>query len=97
MTGELRQTIERLRAKMLVASDRFNIVREQRDAAQERVAQLEKELDASRKTIEKLSQEVEFLRIATTIAPERKDVEQTRAMLSQLVREIDNCIADLKE
>lgn len=82
---------------MLVASDRFNIVREQRDAAQERVAQLEKELDASRKTIEKLSQEVEFLRIATTIAPERKDVEQTRAMLSQLVREIDNCIADLKE
>lgn len=97
MTGELRQTIERLRAKMLVASDRFNIVREQRNAAQERVAQLEKELDASRKTIEKLSQEVEFLRIATTIAPERKDVEQTRAMLSQLVREIDNCIADLKE
>ena len=35
--------------------------------------------------------------MATTIAPERKDVERTRALLASLVREIDKCIADLKE
>lgn len=97
MAGDLRQTIERLKAKMLVVSDRFKLVCDERDAAQERVTELQKELDTSRRTIEKLSQEVEFLRIATTIAPERKDVERTRALLSELVREIDNCIADLKE
>ncbi len=62
-----------------------------------RVAELEAELENSRKLAGKLQQEVEFLKIATTIAPERKDVEQTRALLAELIREIDKCIADLKE
>lgn len=97
MAGELQQTIERLKAKMLVVTDRFTFVCNERDAAQARVQELEKELDSARKTIDRLTQEVEFLRIATTIAPERKDVEHTRALLAELVREIDNCIADLKE
>ncbi|MDE5625187.1 MAG: hypothetical protein K2I61_02580, partial [Muribaculaceae bacterium] len=69
----------------------------ERDRALARVAELEAELESSRKLAGKLQQEVEFLKIATTIAPERKDVEQTRALLAELIREIDKCIADLKE
>ncbi len=97
MAGDLQQTVERLRAKMLVVSDRFSLVCGDRDRALARVAELEAELENSRKLAGKLQQEVEFLKIATTIAPERKDVEQTRALLAELIREIDKCIADLKE
>lgn len=97
MAGELQQTVERLKAKMLVVSDRFSLVCDERDRALARIEELEKDLYRSRKLIDKLQQEVDFLRIATTIAPERKDVEQTRALLTELVREIDKCIADLKE
>lgn len=97
MTGELQQTIERLRAKMLVVSDRFTLVCRQRDTALARIAELELERDTLRKQVGELRQEVDFLKIATTIAPERKDVEHTRALLAELVREIDKCIADLKE
>lgn len=97
MAGDLQQTVERLRAKMLVVSDRFALVCDQRDRALARVAGLEADLDRHRKLVSELRQEVEFLKIATTIAPERKDVEQTRALLAELVREIDKCIADLKE
>jgi SET domain-containing protein len=97
MAGDLQQTIKRLRAKMLVVSDRFKLVCDQRDRALTKVAELEAELEQKRKQSEQLQQEVDFLRIATTIAPERKDVAQTRALLAELVREIDKCIADLKE
>jgi chromosome segregation ATPase len=97
MAGELQQTIERLRAKMLVVSDRFALVVNQRDQALAKIAELEGELAKERKQTEQLKQENDFLRIATTIAPERKDVAQTRALLAELVREIDKCIADLKE
>lgn len=97
MAGELQQTVERLRAKMLVVNDRFALVCRQRNEAFERVRLLEEELSRSRELTERLQQEIDFLRIATTIAPERKDVEQTRALLAELVREIDKCIADLKE
>ena len=97
MAGDLQQTVERLRAKMLVVSDGCSLVCGERDRALARVAELEAELENSRKLAGKLQQEVEFLKIATTIAPERKDVEQTRALLAELIREIDKCIADLKE
>lgn len=97
MAGDLQQTVERLRAKMLVVSDRFAMVCAERDNALARIAELEKENARQRGQIGRLQQEVDFLRIATTIAPERKDVEQTRTLLAELVREIDKCIADLKE
>lgn len=97
MAGDLQQTVERLRAKMLVVSDRFRLVCDERDSARRRIAELEEENSRQRVRIEQLQQEVDFLKIATTIAPERKDVEQTRTLLAELVREIDKCIADLKE
>lgn len=97
MAGDLQQTVERLRAKMLVVSDRFRLVCDERDSGRRRIAELEEENSRQRVRIEQLQQEVDFLKIATTIAPERKDVEQTRTLLAELVREIDKCIADLKE
>lgn len=97
MAADLQQTIERLKAKMLVVSDRFSLVCRQRDEALERVAELEKQNAALRAEGERLTAEVDFLRIATTIAPERKDVEKTRRLLTDLLRDIDKCIADFKE
>ena len=97
MADDLQQTLRRLQAKMLVVNDRFALVCNQRDTALERVAALEQELHTERARADRLAGEVEFLRMATTIAPERKDVERTRALLASLVREIDKCIADLKE
>lgn len=97
MAADLQQTIERLKAKMLVVSDRFSLVCRQRDEALDRVADLEKQNAGLRADVERLTKEVDFLRIATTIAPERKDVEKTRHLLADLLRDIDKCMADFKE
>lgn len=97
MAGDLQQTVGRLKAKMLVLADRFRLVCKERDDARERIADLEKQLDKHRKQCDELQQQVDFLKIATTIAPQRSEVEQTRSLLTDLIRDIDKCIADLKE
>ena len=82
---------------MLVFSERFQRICTQRDEALSRISDLEQQLQSLHKRVDDLVKENEFLKIATTLAPTRRDVEHTRELLSSLVREIDKCIADLKE
>ena len=88
MAVELQQTIDRVNAKTQILLERYALIRRRRDEAEAKVAELEAALT-------KL--QAEFLQIATTLTPSRKDVERSRALLTELVREIDKCIADLNE
>lgn len=97
MANEFQQVIDRVSAKMQILLERYDIVNERRLKAMERVAELEKAVSVLQAENHRLATEVEFLRVATTISPERADVEATRALLSKLVREIDKCITDLNE
>lgn len=97
MSNEFSQVIDRASAKMQILLDRYAVVNKRREQALERITELEKDVEALRKENQRLQTEVEYLRVATTIAPDRADVELTRATLSKLVREIDKCITDLNE
>lgn len=97
MVGEFQQIIDRINAKAQLILERYAMVNRQRSEAVQRVSELEDQLRRMQAENERLAREVEFLRIATTIAPDRKDVADTRAMLSELVREIDRCISDLND
>lgn len=97
MAGEFQQIIDRINAKSQLILERYAMVNRQRGEAVQRVHELEESLRKMQAENERLAREVEFLRIATTIAPDRKDVADTRAMLSELVREIDRCISDLND
>ena len=95
MAGEFQQTLERVAAKARIVAQRYKLIERQRDQALERAAALEEELRRRDREILDLRRQVEFLRAATNIAPERSDVERTRSILASLVREIDACIAEL--
>lgn len=97
MAGELQQTIDRINAKAQILLDRYSLIKEQRRQAVERIRELEAGLERLAAENERLRTEVEFLRIATTIAPSREDVGRSRALLSELVREIDKCITELND
>ncbi len=97
MAVELQQIIDRVNAKTQILLDRYALIRQRREEAEAKVAELEATLEMLRAENEDLRRQVEFLRIAITIVPDRKDVERSRSMLSELVREIDKCIADLNE
>jgi len=97
MAGELQETIARVNAKMQILLDRYALIERRRNEALEKIAELEAELGQLKAENQKLHTEVEFLKIATTIAPDRRDVERSRALLTELVREIDKCITELNE
>lgn len=97
MAVELQQTVDRVNAKTKILLDRYALIRRRRDEAEAKVAELEGELARMRAENEGLRRQVEFLQLATTLTPNRRDVEQLRDVLAGLVREIDKCIADLNE
>lgn len=97
MASEFQQVIDRVSAKMQILLDRYAIVNRRREEALARIADLEREVAALTEQNRRLQAEVEFLKVATTISPDRADVEATRAALSRLVREIDKCITELND
>lgn len=89
--------IDRVNTKTQLLLDRYTILLQRRESDLAQIAELQAEIETLRKENGRLQQENDFLKIATTIAPTRNDVNSTRELLTRLVREIDKCITDLNE
>lgn len=96
MASDLELSLRRIAEKSRFLTDRYKSVVDQRDKALARITELEALLEAQTKTVEKLKLELEFMTLASTIAPDRDSLEKARAMISGLVRDIDRCIADIQ-
>ena len=97
MAGELQKKIDRVNTKTQLLLDRYTILLQRRESDLAQIAELQAEIETLKKENGRLQQENDFLKIATTIAPTRNDVNSTRELLTRLVREIDKCITDLNE
>jgi len=97
MAVELQQTVSRIAAKSRIILERYELMKRQLKADAEKIGQLEQDINRMRAENERLRSQVDYLKMAAIVAPEREDVERTRALLSNLVREIDKCIADLTD
>lgn len=95
--GEFRQKFDRITEKTRIVIERYSLIKEQRDKARQRVAELEALLKQRDILISDLQRQVEFLKVATIVAPDREEVKRTRAILAELVREIDKCIIELSD
>ncbi len=96
MAVDLQQRIDSIRTKAEIITSRYSKLMEEKRAVDERVADLQRTVEMQQRRIAELNSKVEYLTVVTTLTPERQQVEQTRAMLTELVREIDQCITDLK-
>lgn len=97
MADELKQILERLRGKADILVERYRILLQEKQQVDMLVKELTSLTQKQQKEIDRLKQEVEHLKVVTTLTPDRKDVEKSRAFLSKLVRNIDKCINELKE
>lgn len=97
MADKLKQTLERLRSKTDILTERYHKLLQEKQQADVSIEQLKIETQKQQKEINRLQQEVEHLKVVTTLSPNREDVEKSRAFLSKLVRDIDKCITELKE
>ncbi len=97
MTGNLEQTLERIRSKAEILTERYQKLLQEKQQADVTIEQLKIESQKQQNEISRLQQEVEHLKVVTTLTPKREDVEKSHAFLSKLVRDIDKCITELKE
>ena len=95
MAANLQQRIEKIEAKAALIIERYGLMSQARQEAENRVRELTGTVERLERTIGDLNRQIEYLKVASVLTPDHKDVEVTRAVLSELVREIDKCIAQL--
>lgn len=95
MARNLQQRIARLKSKASLLTDRYKAVKRAKEEVESREMQLRAEVARLRREISVKDAEIERLKVTSVLTPDHKDVEVTRAFLSELVREIDKCIAQL--
>jgi peptidoglycan hydrolase CwlO-like protein len=97
MASELQQRLTRLGEKSRFITERYRVVVQQRDNAQNTIQELLKTLKEREKEVEDLKLKVNYLTMSSSIAPDNETLDKTAAIITGLVRDIDRCIADLKE
>ena len=95
MAADLKQRIEKIESKAALMVERYELLVKAKTAAELRIAELESQIGRLEREIEERDREIEHLRVVSVLTPDHRDVEATRTVLSELVREIDKCINQL--
>lgn len=97
MAFEDQDIFARIIAKANLLAQRYEALLKAKEEAEAKIASMQAELNARDRELKIIRQEVEYLRTAAVISPSRDQIEDTRAIISGIVREIDRCIADLSD
>lgn len=95
MAVTLQQRVEKLKSKAALLQERYKALMLAKTEADTRIEQLNGEIDRLRRTLREKETEIERLKVSSVLTPDHRDVEQTRRFISELVRDIDKCIAQL--
>ena len=95
MPEQVQDTYLSILATVKVVIDRQNMLVEQIKASRAENERLNAEVKRLQEQVKRLQVDNDYLTVATHLAPTRETVAKSRAVLSELVREIDHCIAAL--
>ena len=96
MAKDLSEQLSRLGHKCELLVTRFATLKRDNEELRARQQELLGEIDSLRRQNEQMSTELHFLKISGAIAPATQSAKKsTRGIISDLVREIDACVADL--
>ena len=97
MAIDLQQQLERVNAKTTLVLEKYALMQQRLEQARAEIARLNDELRRSRQSIEALEMRLEYLSVSHSVASSGDELQRAKAMISELVREIDLCIADLND
>ena len=97
MAIDLQQQLERVNAKTTLVLEKYALMQQRLEQARAEIARLNDELRRSRQSIEALEMRLEYLSVSHTVASSGDELQRAKAMISELVREIELCIADLND
>lgn len=96
MPANIPDILDRLGSKLNLLTEKYILVRQERDAALTQCEELRAQVDALMAKLEKANTEIEYLRVSHTIAPTHDDVLRSRILMTELVKKIDKCITQLR-
>ena len=85
MADNLQQSIDRLKAKAALLTERYIIVDKAREEALAQVAELQTRVRDLSRQLALRDAEIERLKVSSVLSPDHYDVEATRQFLSGLV------------
>lgn len=97
MATDIRQQIERVQSKMNVLGERYASLKAAYDEARSQISDLKAQLLARDEQLKQLNIKVENLTVASNVGTGAQDLDDSKALIADLIREIDRCIADILE
>lgn len=97
MAIDLRQQLERVNAKTTLVLEKYALMQERLAQARTEIGNLQEMLDRSRRRIEELELQQQYLTLSHTVAPTADDSRRALDMIDEMVRDIDRCLADIAE
>lgn len=97
MAANLQQRLESITAKAKLLTWRYQHLAQEHRKAEQRIDELETTIAQLQQQSKLMAVKIESLQVVSAIAPGRDDVEKTRRILSDLLRDIDKCINELTE
>ena len=98
MARDFQSQLESISAKLLVVSERYRALEEVHRAAKDEITQLKAELLVKQKEIDELNVKAEYLSVASALRGDSAgQLEDAKAVIADLIQEIDRSIADLIE
>lgn len=97
MAFDYNETLKRIIAKTQLLEEKYKFMQQSRDEALANLEMLQAQIALKDKELQNLRMQMEYMQIASTLAPTREQVERTRATIAGLVRDIDRCITDLSD
>lgn len=97
MADELQSRLRSLQTKATLLTERYTTLLRQKQLQDNEMLQLRHTVKRQQERISLLEQQLEHMRVITPLTVDGADLEQSRAVLTQLVRDIDKCIAELTD
>lgn len=97
MASDLHNILQRIANKSDVLIEKYQTLSADKKLVDEENEQLKSDNKKLLAEIQRLRQENEYLRLARNVASSYDQIEQNKAKISKLVRDIDKCISQLTD
>lgn len=97
MASDLQNILQRIANKSEVLFEKYRALVDEKKSLEEEISALRSENADMHQMLQRLRQENEYLRLARTMAATPQQLEQNKAKIAKMVRDIDKCISQLTD
>lgn len=96
MSANIPEILDRLGSNLNLLCEKYALVREERDNVIAECEMLRRRMAELEAKLQQANTEIEYLKITHTLAPTADDVLRSRILITELVKKVDKCIAQLR-